>query len=62
MNTGQYSQSTGVYSATSRGIHIAAPANRSTEKLSPRNGRAPTHALVQPQEWELRVEGGAKER
>ena len=44
------------------GIHIAAPANRSTEESSPRNGRAATHALVQPQGRELRVEGGAKER
>src|SRR5215213_4430977 len=44
------------------GIHIAAQANRSTEELSPRNGRAAAHPLVQPQGRELRVEGGAKER
>src|SRR5215208_953688 len=44
------------------GIHIAAQANRSTEELSPRNGRAAAHPLVQPQGRELRVEGGAKQR
>src|SRR5215203_867427 len=44
------------------GIQIAAPANWSAKELSSRNGRSPTHALVQPQRRELRVEGGAKER